>query len=431
MARRRIWTIAIGALVLFVGFPLVTVSGALRNARRSLASAEADLDRRAHALRSVRIRGGGAPGNGWPRFAKALSDIKDVSDAEAPKFPRLRGANPRPVADPAALEPVLARLAPMLRDLESSLSSDEFESGRTLMRPDVEGACQVTRLADVLADAAGLRRFQQREVEAIAFLGLGWRAAAAAATKGMAIDRLTAITAVALLEEEFRALLESDRMMAKDLESLARMWDAARFWTEDPVLAWEPEWIHRRAWMLALARLGPGPDMRPGLRFLYSSQVMAAAAIHQLEEYERVVAEAERGPALKREAHLVQAGERMGRRANPMTADMLAALGRFHRQLAADRVWRDLARIAIGARWHLLETGSWPDGAASLVPAFLPKVLIDPYSGGPYRMSGKGSEFTVYSFGGDGDDDGGRSVFEPTEAAAADDGDFAWTLRLK
>jgi hypothetical protein len=65
-----------------------------------------------------------------------------------------------------------------------------------------------------------------------------------------------------------------------------------------------------------------------------------------------------------------------------------------------------MAELAIGA--YAAEYGQPPDSLDSLVPGFLPAVVIDPCSGEPlrYRRTGKG--WHLYSVGYDGRDDGGR-----------------------
>jgi hypothetical protein len=69
-------------------------------------------------------------------------------------------------------------------------------------------------------------------------------------------------------------------------------------------------------------------------------------------------------------------------------------------------------------RWRLLETrlvlelyhrrhGHWPESLSDLVPAYLSDVPIDPFSNRPLICRREGEEFTLYSVGKDGQDNGG------------------------
>src|SRR3954454_14107473 len=68
---------------------------------------------------------------------------------------------------------------------------------------------------------------------------------------------------------------------------------------------------------------------------------------------------------------------------------------------------RLLARTALALTAFKAKTGSYPDRLDALVPDFLPRVPLDPFSGRPLRLKRDGDGATVYSVGRDLTDDGG------------------------
>lgn len=88
-------------------------------------------------------------------------------------------------------------------------------------------------------------------------------------------------------------------------------------------------------------------------------------------------------------------------------------------------------------RWRLLETrlalelyrrqhDAWPEKLTDLVPEYLTDVPTDPFSGKPlvYRRNGK--SFTLYSFGKDGVDSGGKSPEDGDPDRNLSNGDIDW-----
>jgi hypothetical protein len=85
---------------------------------------------------------------------------------------------------------------------------------------------------------------------------------------------------------------------------------------------------------------------------------------------------------------------------------------------------RLLARTALALAAFKAKTGAYPDKLDALVPDFLPRVPLDPFSGRPLRLKRDGAGLVVYSVGRDLKDDGGRAA-EP----GATDGDLVFRLR--
>lgn len=69
----------------------------------------------------------------------------------------------------------------------------------------------------------------------------------------------------------------------------------------------------------------------------------------------------------------------------------------------------DAMRLAIAATLYRRAEGDWPDEWAALVPTYLDEVPRDVVDGQALRMVIREDQFTIYSVGRDGDDDGGVS----------------------
>jgi hypothetical protein len=69
---------------------------------------------------------------------------------------------------------------------------------------------------------------------------------------------------------------------------------------------------------------------------------------------------------------------------------------------------RLLARAALALMAYRAKTGAYPDKLDALVPEYLPRVPLDPFSGRPLRLKRDGTGVVIYSVGRDLADDGGR-----------------------
>jgi hypothetical protein len=87
---------------------------------------------------------------------------------------------------------------------------------------------------------------------------------------------------------------------------------------------------------------------------------------------------------------------------------VMPALGGAAISMARDRAQLAAAAATCAAlRWRLDHAGAWPARLEDLVPAYLPAVPEDPWSGAPARIAGEGTSFRIWSVGEDGIDDGG------------------------
>lgn len=66
------------------------------------------------------------------------------------------------------------------------------------------------------------------------------------------------------------------------------------------------------------------------------------------------------------------------------------------------------AQTAVAALQYRFDNGEFPTALNRLVPRYLDDVPVDPYDGHPLRIVQAGDEWTVYSVGPDGVDDGGK-----------------------
>jgi hypothetical protein len=85
--------------------------------------------------------------------------------------------------------------------------------------------------------------------------------------------------------------------------------------------------------------------------------------------------------------------------------------------------------ILIAAERYRRKTGQWPASIAAIDKSILPIVPLDPYSGGPFRMSRNDGKLLIYSIGPNRKDEGG--VYEPerlTKGERDDVGAYAWVV---
>jgi hypothetical protein len=84
--------------------------------------------------------------------------------------------------------------------------------------------------------------------------------------------------------------------------------------------------------------------------------------------------------------------------------DAQIVMFKFHPNCA---VLRCAAGIVAVERYRLANK-RWPDSLISLVPAYLPRMLLDPYTGEPLRYRRLDDGVVIYSVGRDGQDNGGK-----------------------
>jgi hypothetical protein len=86
----------------------------------------------------------------------------------------------------------------------------------------------------------------------------------------------------------------------------------------------------------------------------------------------------------------------------------------------------DTARIGLAARIFMMREGRWPESPAALVPEFLEKEPLDPFTGKPYVYRAGEAGLLVYSVGANLKDEGGRGTYQIIQLVMPKDDDWAW-----
>ena len=95
------------------------------------------------------------------------------------------------------------------------------------------------------------------------------------------------------------------------------------------------------------------------------------------------------------------------------------AMPRMSRTLvvaARAETFRRMVVLALGIKEFELAHGTAPADLDQLVPGILPRLPVDPMSGGPFKYRVTEGKWLLYSVGEDGEDDGG----DPTPAKAGE-----------
>jgi hypothetical protein len=91
-----------------------------------------------------------------------------------------------------------------------------------------------------------------------------------------------------------------------------------------------------------------------------------------------------------------------------ISAMLLPGLEKTWDNFARSHAETEMMRLALALERHQLEHGTLPPSLDALIPAHLPAVAEDPFSGRPLRYRRLDHGYLLYSVGPDGVDDGGR-----------------------
>jgi len=80
----------------------------------------------------------------------------------------------------------------------------------------------------------------------------------------------------------------------------------------------------------------------------------------------------------------------------------------FYAFSASDTAALQGLQQALALRCYSLHYGKYPDRLQQLVPGYLPKIPLDPFTGRQYAYRSQGKGFVLYSLGEDLKDDGGQ-----------------------
>ena len=104
--------------------------------------------------------------------------------------------------------------------------------------------------------------------------------------------------------------------------------------------------------------------------------------------------------------------------ARAVTPALVRGMEAFDRQHA--EVYQ--AKLGIALQLYHAQHGNYPEKLNVLVPDYLDELPKDPFSNQPFVYQKKGTGYVLYSFGSDGDDDGGTSD-------NSRDGDLVWEVK--
>jgi hypothetical protein len=83
-------------------------------------------------------------------------------------------------------------------------------------------------------------------------------------------------------------------------------------------------------------------------------------------------------------------------------------------------------RTGLACRIFKSKNGRYPDDLEALVPAILPELPIDPFTGKPLIYKRNGEGFIAYSIGLNMKDEDGRETWLITEIPIKKDDDWSW-----
>ena len=91
----------------------------------------------------------------------------------------------------------------------------------------------------------------------------------------------------------------------------------------------------------------------------------------------------------------------------------------------------EVTRLGIACKIYKAEHGIFPDSLTQLVPAILPSIPFDPFTGQPFIYKRTDSGINIYSVGSNKKDDGGRETWEITQVVMEKDDDWFWRETIR
>ena len=162
-------------------------------------------------------------------------------------------------------------------------------------------------------------------------------------------------------------------------------------------------------------------------RTLWSERISRAEALNATEGIFKSCHALGRTSPLERAAATNQLVKETESHPNGIIRFMYPMLvGSFKREAEARMRWT-LMRVATAIAWHQAEKGRFPAALTDLVPKYVDSIPNCPYTGLPlgYR------DGSVWSYGGDGDDDGGQGLDVELSGDIEANGDVVWTVKRK
>ncbi len=88
-------------------------------------------------------------------------------------------------------------------------------------------------------------------------------------------------------------------------------------------------------------------------------------------------------------------------------------------------------QIALACKIYKNREGHFPENITTLIPDFLDKEPVDPFTGDPFIYKLQENGFIVYSVGSNEKDDEGEATFQVTKLVMEKDDDWPWRERIK
>lgn len=375
------------------------------------------------------------PGNAWESFRESLKALDAASSVNFDAFPSLAG-DEVPKIDDTAIALALEQLRPGFDHLKSALRRREVESGRTyedLGTPPDNYIAGSIRWARIIADSALHKHRLGDSHLALELIVSGFALGQVLDAKGLLVEDLVRNVGHGIHRYVLKRILGNHQASAADLRWLGDSLDRLDRAREGFIGFVRREDLLDRQLYLSMVREGRHPkavNLPPGpwYRRLLPLRMQGAAWLG----WQEGVRQGFEQVALLEPAAQPAAGqkvlENLGEDSMPVYY-MVNSVARAWKNRLIDRQGMTLARLAVAIALFEAEKGTYPAGLDDLVPGFISRISPDPWNGKPFRYANRGDSAIVYSLGGDGDDDGGRSV--PDDDDYEEDGDIVWTVQRR
>ncbi len=437
--RRRARGIVLGVIVGIIATLIGTAVSVLFSAKSRVDRERLSVNERIAALRSERVL---RPvfiepeesGNGWDLLAPALEAIGTLSEPETKAFLSFCfDESEKPDPDKAAL--VLEKISPYIADLKRMLRRPhvepdyDYEQHFHMKLPVLS---KVLTAGRILADAAKLRHDAGRTGDTVDLLTIAWGLADRIEVKGMIVNQLAGDDCRGRAADRLREILAGYGFSAPELKRLQESADTMANANQRLMESCRRQDLMMRAAFVDFVDRGPGvmwtKELKPNHRDLFSDQVMAARSLSTQDRYMADLGKAEKLPFRDRLEAIREAEAEVSKSTSILHRFLRVDSYRGFHSSGQVAVGISLARLCLAVARHREERGAFPARLTDLVPDFLPAIPADEYSGRDFRYFVRDGAATVYSIGGDGDDDGGR----PAPDNAFDrDGDIVWTVKRR
>jgi hypothetical protein len=442
--KRRTWKWVLGT----VGSILAVTAGvyldALRRAERTLERHRISLAERAARFDGMDRRrppafGPAREGNAWEHYGPAFDAIGAIPNDLADAIPEIEGTvDPRDVPpDEHLLENLFLEHAAQFEAIRKGARSRLVDPGLVILDgpgmrlPHITNSIRASRfITGALTHAWRLGR----EGEALELAALGLAMAQDIGRGRLLVYSLVQIVCEGIPIYAVRDLLANHSLSAEELSSFAARLDRLDASRPDLMESWPGEDLWIRSALCStpwedFERGGWVPSkstpIHPTWRCLFSQRITRAQALSIHASVFDHLTKLAGVPSWQRESECLAWAREAESWRNPLVDRMLPAFGRTFQRDALALVQRALLRVSVAIAWFEAEQGRYPKQLEELVPRYLPRVPLCPFTGLPLvTRDGK-----VWSVGANRVDDGG--VLDPREPEDGGTGDIVWIVKRK